>query len=81
MGKGERYAGSSGRSGGSGGRSAKEGWDSRNLEVRMGRCQRSMVERSVGKVGHSKRWMVVSSDRLQWGQEGEGVLVGSMRCW
>ena len=47
----------------------------------MGRCQRSMVERSVGKVGHSKRWMVVSSDRLQWGQEGEGVLVGSMRCW
>ena len=59
----------------------KEGCDSRNLEVRMGRCQRSMVESSVGTVGQSKRWMGVSSDRLQLGQEGEGVLVGSMRCW
>ena len=47
----------------------------------MGRRQRSMVERSVGKMGQLKRWMGVSSDRLQWGQEGEGVLVGSMRCW
>ena len=47
----------------------------------MGRCQRSMVESSVGTVGQSKRWMGVSSDRLQLGQEGEGVLAGSMRCW
>ena len=46
----------------------------------MGCCQRSRVERSVGKEGQLKRWVVVSSDRLQWGQEGEGVLVGSMRC-
>ena len=46
----------------------------------MGRCQRSRVVRSVGKEEQLKRWVVVSSDRLQWGQEGEGVLLGSDRC-
>ena len=46
----------------------------------MGRCQRSRLERSVGKEKQLKRWMVVSSDRLQCGQEGEGVLIGSRRC-
>ena len=49
----------------------------------MGRCQRSGVERSIGKVGQLKRWMDVSSDRSHYGQDGEGgsdridaVLVG-----
>ena len=46
----------------------------------MGCCQRSRVERSVGTEGQLKRGVVGASDRLQWGQEGEGVLVGSMRC-
>ena len=31
----------------------------------MGCCQRSRVVRSVGKEEQSKRWMVVSLDRLQ----------------
>jgi len=47
----------------------------------MGCCQRSRVVRSVGKEEQLKRWVVVSSDRLQCGQEGDGVLIGSMRCW
>ena len=50
----------------------------------MGRCQRSGVERSIGKVGQLKelkRWMDVSSDRSHYGQDEEGVLIGSMRCW
>ena len=42
-------------------------------EVRMGRCQKARVERSVGKKVQLKRWVVVSSDRLQCGQDGEGV--------
>jgi hypothetical protein len=47
----------------------------------MGCCQRSRVVRSVGKEEQSKRWMVVSLDRLQCGQDGEGVLIGSILCW
>ena len=38
----------------------------------MGRCKRSRVERSVGKEELLKMWLVVSSDRMQGGQEGEG---------
>ena len=41
----------------------------------MGRCQRSRVERSVWKEEQLKRWMVVPSDRLQIGQDEEGVLM------
>ena len=37
----------------------------------MGCCQRSMGERVGGLDGQSKRWMVVSSDTEQWGQDGE----------
>ena len=75
-----RWRGSFGREG-RGGRSEKEGWFSRNFETLMGWCQRSMGLRSVGLDWQLKRWMVVSSDREQSGQEGEGVFTGSIRCW
>ena len=44
-------------------------------------CKRLRGVRSVGKEEQSKRWLMVSLDRLQFGQNGEGVLMGSIRCW
>ena len=63
------------------GRSAKEGWDERNLETLIGLCQRSGGEREVGLERQLKRCWVVSSCWVQRGQEGEGVLSGSILCW
>ena len=40
-----------------------------------------MGERVVGLEGQLKRWMVVSSDKEQWGQEGEGYFSGSILCY
>ena len=63
------------------GRSEKEGCEERNLEVLMGFSQRSIGVRVVGREGQLKRCVVVSSWRVQRGQEGEGVWTGSILYW
>ena len=57
---------------GEGGRWVKSGWDCRKVEADSGDFQRSVGDRSVGKVRQLKRWVVVWSEEREWGQRGEG---------
>ena len=48
-----------------GGRWAKSGWDCRKVEVDCGDFQRSVGDRSVGKVWQLIRWVIVWSEERQ----------------
>ena len=48
------------------------GGDCRKVEADSGDFQRSVGDRSVGKVQQLKRWVVVCSEERQCGQRGEG---------
>ena len=57
---------------GEGGKWTMLGWDFRKVEADNGDFQRSVGDRSVGKVLQLKRWVVVWSKERQCGQRGEG---------
>ena len=57
---------------GEGWRWTKSGWDCRKVEADSGDFQRSVGDRSVGKVWQLKKWVVVCSEERQCGQRGEG---------
>ena len=52
----------------------KSGWDCRKAEADSGDFQRSVGDRSVGKVWQLKRWMVVGRKKGSVGKEGKGRL-------